>query len=72
VFVWIFASLVVLGRAEIGPLSGSYLRWASWVLVGVLVVGALMNAASKSRWERFGWAPFTLVLAVLCAVVAAG
>jgi hypothetical protein len=72
VFVWIFASLVVLGRAEIGPLSGSYLRWASWLLVGVLAVGALMNAASKSPWERFGWAPFTLVLAVLCAVVAAG
>jgi hypothetical protein len=30
-----------------------------------------MNAASKSRWERFGWAPLTFVLAVLCAVVAA-
>ncbi len=72
VVVWSFASLVVLGRAQLGPLSGSYLRWASWILVGVLVVGALTNAASKSPWERFGWAPFTLALAVLCAIVAAG
>jgi hypothetical protein len=61
---------VALGRADIGPFSGSFTRWAAWVLVGVLVLGAVMNAASNSPWERFGWAPFTFTLAVLCAVVA--
>ena len=71
VVVWTLAALIVLGRAELGPLSGAYLRWASWVLVGVLVVGAVMNAASRSPWERWGWAPFTFILAILCAVVAA-
>ena len=70
VVVWAFAALVILGRAGLGPLAGGYLRWASWVLAGVLVVGTLMNAASRSPWERFGWAPLTLVLAALCFVVA--
>ena len=70
VAVWTLAALVILGRADLGLLSGDYLRWASWVLVAVLVVGTITNAASKSPWERFGWAPFTLALAVACAVVA--
>jgi hypothetical protein len=68
--LWAFAALVVLGRAGLGPLSGGWLEVATWILVGVLVLGVLMNAASKSRWERFGWAPFTLVLALLCLAVA--
>ena len=70
VFVWVAAGLVILGRADLGPLSGWSVRWAAWVIVGVLVLGTVVNAASKSPWERFGWAPFILVLAVLCAVVA--
>jgi hypothetical protein len=40
------------------------------LLVGVLAVGALMNFASPSAWERFMWGPFTLILAVLCLLVA--
>jgi hypothetical protein len=31
------------------------------VLVGLLGVGGLLNFASSSSWERFGWGPFTLV-----------
>lgn len=69
--VWTLAALVILGRADLGPLSGGFTHWAAWVLVGVLALGSVMNAASKSRWERYGWAPFTMTLAVLCAVVAA-
>ena len=41
-----------------------------WVLAGLTAVGALMNAASSSPWERFGWAPFTLSLSILCIVLA--
>jgi hypothetical protein len=29
-----------------------------------------MNAASSSPWERFGWAPFTLALSILCVLLA--
>jgi len=32
------------------------------MLVVLLGVGALMNIAASSRWERFGREPFTLVL----------
>lgn len=42
----------------------------TWILVGVLAVGALMNFASPSAWERFLWGPFTLILAVLCLLLA--
>ena len=70
VLVWSFAALVSLGRAGLGPLSGSWLDVAAWVVVGILALGAIMNAASSSRWERFGWSPFALVLAALSAVVA--
>jgi len=40
------------------------------VLVGLLGVGALMNFASSSPWERFAWAPFTLVLFIFGVVLA--
>lgn len=45
-------------------------RRISWVLVGVTSVGALVNAASSSPWERRGWAPYSAALAVLSLVLA--
>lgn len=50
------------------PRAGS--RRFSWVLLGVCAVEALLNAASSSPWERFGWAPWSLALAVLCLFLA--
>jgi len=70
VVLWTVAALIVLGRAGLGPLSGDYLRWATWLLAGVLLLGAVANAMSTSPWERFGWAPFTLAVAVLVIAVA--
>ena len=70
--VWSFAALVLLGRVNLGPLAGASIRWATWLIAGVLAVGTLMNAASRSPWERFGWAPFTLLLTAACAIVARG
>jgi len=32
------------------------------MLVALLGAGPLMNVTSSSRWEGFGWEPFTLVL----------
>jgi hypothetical protein len=34
------------------------------------LVGALMNAASRSPWERSLWVPVSLVLAILVLVFA--
>lgn len=70
--VWLCATVIVLARGGwvLVPLRDNATRVATWGLVGLLAVGALMNFASSSPWERFGWGPFTLVLLVLCVVLA--
>jgi hypothetical protein len=70
--VWVLAALIVLGRAgfRVVPLPYGVLRWGTWVLVGLLFVGALLNIASSSEWERFGWGPLALIEGVLCLFVA--
>jgi hypothetical protein len=67
------AAVVVLGRAGqwSDRFSGAF-RVATWTLVVILPIGALMNLASSSPWERFGWAPFTFLLAMATFVVARG
>ncbi|TFC93925.1 hypothetical protein E3T28_16125 [Cryobacterium sinapicolor] len=72
--IWTFATLIVLARGgfAISPVPRGLSRWGTWVLVGYLAIGVLMNLASFSPWERFGWAPFTLVLFVLTLVLALG
>jgi hypothetical protein len=72
VVIWILAALIVLGRAgfQVSPLPDAVERWGTWVLVGVLPLGALMNVASSSPWERYLWGPLALILALLSLVVA--
>jgi hypothetical protein len=72
--VLLFAALVVLVRGgyALVPLSETVARVGTVVIAGLLGVGALMNFASSSPWERFGWGPFTVVLFVLCVVLARG
>jgi hypothetical protein len=74
IVVWLVAASIVLGHAgfDVPSLSEPVRRWAIWVVVGLLVVGTVMNAASPSRWERFIWAPVSLALALLTIVVALG
>jgi hypothetical protein len=74
VVFWVLAAGVVLGRAgyDIVSLPEAVLEWGTWILVGLLVLGALMNFASRSPWERFLWGPFALILAVLTFLVARG
>jgi hypothetical protein len=69
---WLVATLVVLAR---GGLAVSFLPravswWGTWLVVCVLALGALLNFASSSPWERFGWGPFTLTMLVLCTILA--
>jgi hypothetical protein len=72
--VWTLAAAIVVGRAGIvvTPFTPGFLRRGTWVLVGVTLVGALMNVTSPSPWERFMWAPVTLALALagLCFLIA--
>lgn len=55
-FGWLFASLLVLARGgcALAPFPEGLVRVGTWVLVGLLGVGALMNLASSSPWERLG------------------
>ncbi len=70
--VWLFAALLVLARGGCAnlPWPEAVSRLGTWVLVGLLGVGVLLNLASSSPCERFGWAPFTLVLFILGVVLA--
>ncbi len=66
-------ALVVLRRAGHSVWAPLPLRWlpaATRVLTGYMVLGTLLNAASRSPIER-AWAPIALSLAVLCGIVAA-
>lgn len=67
-------ALMVLRRAGHGVWAPLPLRWlpaATRVLTGYMVVGTVMNAASRSRIEQVLWTPIALSLAVLCGIVAA-
>lgn len=58
--VWALAATAV--AMEIG--------WATWTMAGLLALGTVMNLASSSPWERFGWAPFAAAVAALCVASA--
>ena len=72
--VWVLAVLVVLGRGGYWgtPRWVKVFRWGTWLAVALLVQGAIVNLASSSGWERFGWGPFALVTAILCFLLARG
>jgi len=72
VVIWVVAALVVLDRAgtPIIDLPDAVTYWGTWALVVVLPIGALMNFASSSPYERFGWGPLALVLAMLTLILA--
>ena len=70
--IWMVAALLVLDRAgtPLIDLPDPVSDWGTWVLVVVLPVGALTNLASSSPYERFGWGPLAIVLALLTLVLA--
>jgi len=72
VVIWLAAAVFILGRAGLIalPLPDVVLDVGAWVLVVLSVLGTIVNLASSSPWERFGWAPFSAVLTVLTFVVA--
>ena len=70
--VYCFAALAVLRRGgyHVPIVSDRVARVGTLVFAGILLVGALMNLASSGEWERFGWGPFTLVLGIVCFLIA--
>ncbi|WP_022926785.1 hypothetical protein [Patulibacter americanus] len=75
VTVLLYAALaaVVLDRGgTIDVLPAGTSRIGAWVAVAIFALGALPNAASRSRHERYVMTPTTVVLAILSLVVALG
>ncbi len=70
--VWLLAAGLILARAGVIdlPVPTIVLVIGAWALVVLSGLGALVNLASSSPWERFGWAPYAATLAVLSIVVA--
>lgn len=69
--IFIGAAIIVLGRAGYwGTRFSDLFRRGTWVLAVLLALGAVMNLASSSVWERFLWAPVALAIALACLVVA--
>ncbi|WP_233199710.1 hypothetical protein [Cryobacterium sp. N22] len=69
----IFAVLVLqrAGLADVIPWPG-VVTVATWVLAGYFLLGIVLNAASRSRPERWTMAPLCAVLAGLTVLVALG
>ena len=65
-------ALIVLERAGLSALFTDERvgRIGTWVLVGYLSLGVLMNAVSRSKPERYLMTPVALLLAGLCLLVA--
>jgi len=72
VLIWLLAAVVILGRGAVVtlPLSDAIVDVGAWVLVVLSVLGTIVNLASSSPWERFGWAPLSAALAILALLVA--
>lgn len=73
VVILLFAAFVILARAGIVSaqrLSRRFVRIATWVVFGYLVLNTMMNLTSSHNGERFGMGAVTLVAAVLSFVVA--
>lgn len=72
IVLWAIAAAVMLGRGGVSavPLPDVVVDIGAWVLVVLSAIGTVVNLASSSPWERFGWAPFSAVLTVLAFIVA--
>lgn len=68
--VWAGAAVVVLGRGGVLPVPASGIL--IWVVVGLLGLGIIANAATRSHLERAIWLPFSLVATALAVTVALG
>ena len=72
--VWLLAAVLILARSHTIalPIPADVVTVGAWALVVLSSLGAAVNLASSSPWERFGWAPYAAALAVLALIVALG
>jgi hypothetical protein len=71
--IYVAAALIVLCRVGViwrTRSDATIVRWGTWFFAAAMVLGALPNFASQSRWENFILGPLALIIGALCFVVA--
>jgi hypothetical protein len=74
-FLLLWAIWTVLACSDViaaGKRARAIARWLIWGFVVLFSLSAVANIASSSPWERFGMAPFAVVLVVCCVIVGLG
>jgi hypothetical protein len=66
----LFAVLMLQAAGAVEVLPRGLVDVGIWILTGYLVIGVVMNAASRSRSERLVMTPVVLALAAVCLVLA--
>jgi len=69
----VYACMATIALDRVGLIAwypGGFSQVAMWVVFGLLALGVLMNAISRSKPERYAMTPVALVLAVLALLVA--
>jgi hypothetical protein len=71
IVIFIFAILSVLERAGIIIIFNNpmFVTVFVWIIAIYLVFNTLMNAISKSKWEKLIMTPISLILAICCFIV---
>jgi len=70
--IFVFAIIVVLERAGIITIFNNVLLTAIvvWILAGYFTLNVLMNAVSRSKWEKRIMTPLSLIITVCCFIIA--
>jgi len=71
IVIFVFATLSVLERAGIITIFNNLMLVTVfiWIIAVYLAINTLMNAISKSKWEKLIMTPISLTLAVCCFIV---
>ena len=75
VSILIYALIALIAWDRVGAIElfgEPFAEIAMWVIFGYFVLGIFMNAASRSKPERFTMVPVAVVLAVLSFFIAMG
>ena len=70
--ILVFGIIIVLERAEIITLINNtqLTKIVVWIYTGYSTLNTLINAVSKSQWEKRIMTPISLIIAVCCFILA--
>lgn len=75
VSILVYALIALVAWDRVGAVDvfgGAFSEIAMWVIFGYFVLGIALNAASRSKPERYTMVPVSIVLAVLSLLIAMG